>query len=143
MKPHRTEGCKVSNTPPFKEKVTDIVGLDLETPDRAVMLCVDGESPIRALDRTRPGLPLMKGRAATMTHDYGRYGTTTLFAAPDVTSSMVIGDGMPRRPRPCHDMRPHPGPDPAGRAGSLSIPSCAAAGSGFSARAIRSSHLPR
>ncbi|MFO7805809.1 MAG: IS630 family transposase [Paracoccaceae bacterium] len=96
LKPHLTKGFKVSNDPLFEEKVTDIVGLYLDPPDRAVVLCVDEKSQIQALDRTQPGLPLKKGRTATMTHDYKRHGTTTLFAALDVKSGMVIGDCMPR-----------------------------------------------
>ena len=79
---------------------TDIVGLYLDPPDRAVVLCVDEKSQIQALDRTQPGLPLKKGRAATMTHDYKRHGTTTLFAALDVKSGKVIGDCMSRHPLP-------------------------------------------
>lgn len=96
LKPHLTKGFKVSNDPLFEEKVTDIVGLYLDPPDRAVVLCVDEKSQIQALDRTQPGLPLKKGRAATMTHDYKRHGTTTLFAALDVKSGMVIGECLPR-----------------------------------------------
>jgi transposase len=96
LKPHIVKGFKVSNDPMFEEKVTEIVGLYLDPPDRAVVLCVDEKSQIQALDRTQPGLPLKKGRAATMTHDYKRHGTTTLFAALDVKSGMVIGDCMPR-----------------------------------------------
>ena len=96
LKPHLTKGFKVSNDPMFEEKVTDIVGLYLDPPDRAVVLCVDEKSQIQALDRTQPGLPLKKGRAATVTHDYKRHGTTTLFAALDVKSGTVIGDCMPR-----------------------------------------------
>ena len=96
LKPHVVKGFKVSNDPMFEEKVTEIVGLYLDPPDRAVVLCVDEKSQIQALDRTQPGLPLKKGRAATMTHDYKRHGTTTLFAALDVKSGMVIGDCMPR-----------------------------------------------
>jgi len=96
LKPHFTKGFKVSNDPMFEEKVTDIVGLYLDPPDRAVVLCVDEKSQIQALDRTQPGLPLKKGRAATTTHDYKRHGTTTLFAALDVKSGKVIGDCMPR-----------------------------------------------
>lgn len=96
LKPHIVKGFKVSNDPMFEEKVTDIVGLYLDPPDRAVVLCVDEKSQIQALDRTQPGLPLKKGRAATMTHDYKRHGTTTLFAALDVKSGKVIGDCMPR-----------------------------------------------
>jgi transposase len=80
----------------FEEKVTDIVGLYLDPPERAVVLCVDEKSQIQALDRTQPGLPLKKGRAATMTHDYKRHGTTTLFAALDVKSGRVIGECQPR-----------------------------------------------
>jgi transposase len=100
LKPHIVKGFKVSNDPMFEEKVTEIVGLYLDPPDRAVVLCVDEKSQIQALDRTQPGLPLKKGRAATMTHDYKRHGTTTLFAALDVKSGMVIGDCMPRHPLP-------------------------------------------
>jgi transposase len=96
LKPHLTRAFKVSNDPMFEEKVTEIVGLYLDPPDRAVVLCVDEKSQIQALDRTQPGLPLKKGRAATMTHDYKRHGTTTLFAALDVKSGLVIGDCMPR-----------------------------------------------
>ena len=96
LKPHIVKGFEVSNDPIFEEKVTEIVGLYLDPPDRAVVLCVDEKSQIQALDRTQPGLPLKKGRAATMTHDYKRHGTTTLFAALDVKSGMVIGDCMPR-----------------------------------------------
>ena len=96
LRPHLAKGFKVSNDPVFEEKVTDIVGLCLDPPDRAVVLCGDGKSRIRALDRTQPGLPLRKGRAATMTHDCKRHGTTTLFAALDVKSGKVIGDCMPR-----------------------------------------------
>ena len=84
LKPHLTKQFKVSNDPLFEEKVTDIVGLYLDPPERAVVLCVDEKSQIQALDRTQPGLPIKKGRAATMTHDYKRHGTTTLFAALDV-----------------------------------------------------------
>lgn len=96
LKPHLTRKFKVSNDPMFEEKVTEIVGLYLDPPERAVVLCVDEKSQIQALDRTQPGLPLKKGRAATMTHDYKRHGTTTLFAALDVKSGIVIGDCMPR-----------------------------------------------
>jgi len=96
LKPHLVRRFKVSNDPMFEEKVTEIVGLYLDPPERAVVLCVDEKSQIQALDRTQPGLPLKKGRAATMTHDYKRHGTTTLFAALDVKSGIVIGDCMPR-----------------------------------------------
>ena len=96
LKPHLTKSFTVSNDPAFEEKVTDIVGLYLDPPDRVVVLCVDEKSQIQALDRTQPGLPLKKRRAATMTHDYKRNGTTTLFAALAVKSGMVIGDCMSR-----------------------------------------------
>jgi transposase len=105
LKPQLTRGFKVSNDPMFEKKVSEIVGLYLDPPERAVVLCVDEKSQIQALDRTQPGLPLKKGRAATsgrrhassvMTHDYKRHGTTTLFAALDVKSGMVIGECMPR-----------------------------------------------
>jgi Integrase core domain. len=96
LKPHLVRKFKVSNDPWFEEKVTDVVGLYLNPPDRALVLCVDEKSQIQALDRTQPGLPLKKGRAATMTHDYKRHGTTTLFAALDVKSGLVIGECQPR-----------------------------------------------
>lgn len=96
LKPHATRVFKVSNDPQFQEKVTEIVGLYLDPPERAVVLCVDEKSQIQALDRTQPGLPLKKGRAATMPHDYKRNGTTTLFAALDVKSGWVIGECLPR-----------------------------------------------
>jgi hypothetical protein len=72
---------KVSNDPQFEEKVVDVVGLYMNPPDKALVLCVDEESQIQALDRTQPGLPMKKGRAATMTHDYKRHGTTTVRGA--------------------------------------------------------------
>jgi len=96
LKPHLVRRFKISNDPLFEEKVTDVVGLYLNPPDRALVLCVDEKSQIQALDRTQPGLPLKKGRAATMTHDYKRNGTTTLFAALDVKSGIVIGECHPR-----------------------------------------------
>jgi transposase len=96
LKPHLVRRFKISNDPQFEEKVTDVVGLYMNPPDRALVLCVDEKSQIQALDRTQPGLPLKKGRAATMTHDYKRNGTTTLFAALDVKSGLVIGECQPR-----------------------------------------------
>lgn len=96
LKPHRLDTFKVSNDPHFEEKVADVVGLYMRPPDKAMVLCVDEKSQIQALDRTQPGLPMKKGRAATMTHDYKRHGTTTLFAALDVRSGIVIGDCQPR-----------------------------------------------
>lgn len=96
LKPHLVAKFKVSNDPMFEEKVTDVVGLYMSPPDRALVLCVDEKSQIQALDRMQPGLPLKKGRAATMTHDYKRHGTTTLFAALDVKSGLIIGACQPR-----------------------------------------------
>src|SRR5450631_4491164 len=96
LKPHLVRRFKISNDPQFEEKVTDVVGLYMNPPDKALVLCVDEKSQIQALDRTQPGLPLKKGRAATMTHDYKRHGTTTLYAALDVRSGLVIGDCQPR-----------------------------------------------
>ena len=96
LKPHLVKRFKVSNDPMFEEKVTDVVGLYLNPPDRALVLCVDEKSQIQALDRTQPGLPLKRGRAATLTHDYVRHGTTTLFAALDTRTGRVIGECQPR-----------------------------------------------
>jgi transposase len=96
LKPHLTKTFKLSNDKQFVEKVTDVVGLYLDPPDRALVLSVDEKSQIQALDRTQPGLPMKKGRAGTMTHDYKRHGTTTLFAALDVATGKVIGECMKR-----------------------------------------------
>jgi transposase len=96
LKPHLTKSFKLSNDPQFSEKVRDIVGLYLDPPDKALILCVDEKSQIQALDRTQPGLPLKKGRAGTMTHDYKRHGATTLFAALDVATGAVIGRCLKR-----------------------------------------------
>ena len=96
LKPHLVKRFKISNDPQFEEKVTDIVGLYLNPPERAVVLSLDEKSQIQALDRTQPGLPLKKGRAATMTHDYKRHGTTTLFAALNVLDGQVIGQCQQR-----------------------------------------------
>jgi len=96
LKPHLVRTFKLSNDPHFAEKVTDVVGLYLNPPDKALVLCVDEKSQIQALDRTQPGLPMKKGRAGTMTHDYKRHGTTTLFAALDVKTGEVIGACQPR-----------------------------------------------
>jgi transposase len=92
LKPHRSETFKLSRDPRFLEKLTDVVGLYLNPPDQAIVLCVDEKSQIQALQRTQPGLPLKKGRCGTLTHDYKRHGTTTLFAALDVLAGKVIGD---------------------------------------------------
>jgi transposase len=92
LKPHRTKTFKLSRDPKFLQKRTDVVGLYLNPPDQAIVLCIDEKSQIQALQRTQPGLPLKKGRSGTMTHDYKRHGTTTLFAALDVLAGKVIGD---------------------------------------------------
>jgi transposase len=96
LKPHLTKTFKLSNDKQFVEKVRDVVGLYLDPPERALVLSVDEKSRIQALDRTQPGLPMKKGRAGTMTHDYKRHGTTTLFAALDVATGRVIGQCMKR-----------------------------------------------
>jgi len=92
LKPHLSEKFKVSNDPKFEEKLKDVVGLYLSPPENAVVFSVDEKSSIQALDRTQPGLPMKKGRAGTMTHDYKRNGTSTLFAALNVASGEVIGE---------------------------------------------------
>jgi transposase len=94
IRPHRVKTFKISRDPHFVEKVKDIVGLYLNPPDRALVLSVDEKSQIQALDRTQPGLPMKKGYAGTMTHDYKRHGTTTLFAALNVLDGKVISACM-------------------------------------------------
>jgi transposase len=96
LKPHIVRGFKVSRDPKFVEKLEDIVGLYMSPPEHALVLCCDEKSQVQALDRTQPGLPLKKGRAATMTHDYKRNGTTTLFAALNVLDGQVIGQCQQR-----------------------------------------------
>lgn len=91
LQPHRSETFKLSRDSKFLEKLTDVVGLYLNPPEQAIVLCVDEKSQIQALDRTQPGLPLKKGRCGTMTHDYKRHGTTTLFAALETLQGKVIG----------------------------------------------------
>ncbi len=91
LKPHRVKTFKLSRDAKFLEKLTDVVGLYLNPPQKAIVLCVDEKSQIQALDRTQPGLPLKKGRCGTMTHDYKRNGTTTLFAALELLQGRVIG----------------------------------------------------
>jgi len=91
IKPHLNKGFKLSRDVNFLQKLTDVVGLYLNPPEKALVLCVDEKSQIQALDRTQPGLPLKKGRCGTMTHDYKRNGTTTLFAALEVAQGKVIG----------------------------------------------------
>jgi transposase len=99
LKPHLSRTCKLSRDPKFIEKLTDVVGLYLNPPQKAMLLCVDEKSQIQALDRTQPGLPLKKGRCGTMTHDYKRNGTTTLFAALSMLDGKVIGQ--------CHSRHRH------------------------------------
>src|SRR3974377_1549676 len=99
IKPHRTKAFKLSRDPNFLQKLTDVVGLYLNPPEKALVLCVDEKSQIQALDRTQPGLPLKKGRCGTMTHDYKRNGTTTLFAALNPLDGKVIGE--------CHSRHRH------------------------------------
>ena len=96
LAPHRIRTFKLSKDPEFVEKLRDIVGLYVDPPAHAVVLSVDEKSQIQALDRTQPGLPMKKGRAGTMTHDYKRHGTTTLFAALNVLDGTVIGRNMQR-----------------------------------------------
>jgi transposase len=96
LKPHRVETFKVSRDPQFVEKLEDVVGLYLSPPEHALVLCCDEKSQVQALDRTQPGLPMKKGRAATMTHDYKRNGTTTLFAALNVLDGKVIAQCQQR-----------------------------------------------
>lgn len=96
LKPHIVRGFKISRDPQFVEKLEDIVGLYMSPPEHALVLCCDEKSQVQALDRTQPGLPLKKGRAQTMTHDYKRNGTTTLFAALNVLDGKVIGQCQKR-----------------------------------------------
>lgn len=96
IKPHRVEYFKLSKDPRFVEKLRDVVGLYVAPPERAIVFSFDEKSQIQALDRTQPGLPLKKGRAGTMTFDYKRHGTTTLFAALDVATGEVIHECLPR-----------------------------------------------
>jgi transposase len=96
LKPHLVRTFKLSNDPQFEEKLVDVVGLYMDPPEKAMVLCMDEKSSVQALDRTQPSLPMVKGRAGTMTHDYKRHGTTTLFAALDVLTGKVIGQCLPR-----------------------------------------------
>ena len=96
LKPHLSRTFKVSNDPHFADKLIDVVGLYLDPPDHALVLCVDEKSQIQALDRTQKSLPIYPGRLGTMTHDYKRHGTTTLFAALDVADGIVIEACMSR-----------------------------------------------
>jgi transposase len=96
LQPHRSEHFKLSRDPNFARKVRDVVGLYLNPPDKALVLCVDEKSQIQALDRTQPVLPLRPGIPARQTHDYERHGTTTLFAALNILDGSVIGSCLPR-----------------------------------------------
>jgi transposase len=96
LKPHLTRTFKLSNDPQFVQKVIDVVGLYLDPPERALVLCADEKSQIQALDRSQPGLPMKPGRCGTLTHDYKRHGTTTLFAAIELAEGRLIGTCMPR-----------------------------------------------
>lgn len=96
LKPHRVRTFKLSNDPRFSEKLTDVVGLYLNPPEKAIVLCVDEKSQIQALDRTQPSLPVKRGRAGTLSHDYTRNGTTTLFAALELLEGRVVGQCLPR-----------------------------------------------
>jgi transposase len=96
LKPHLNRSFKLSRDPKFVEKLTDVVGLYLNPPEKVLVLCVDEKSQIQALDRTQPGLPMKKGRCGTLTHDYKRNGTTTLFAALSMLDGRVIGQCQPR-----------------------------------------------
>ena len=98
IQPHRVKTFKLSNDKRFEEKLVDVVGLYLNPPEKAIVLSMDEKSQIQALDRTQASLPMKKGRAGTMTHDYKRHGTTTLFAALDVLTGAVIGECLPRHP---------------------------------------------
>jgi len=96
LQPHRVRTFKLSRDPHFQDKLEDVVGLYLNPPEHAVVLCVDEKSQIQALDRTQPGLPLKPGRCGTLTHDYKRHGTTTLFAALNVAEGAIISTCQPR-----------------------------------------------
>ena len=96
LQPHRVETFKLSKDKRFVEKLTDVVGVYLNPPDKAVVMCIDEKSQVQALNRTQPGLPMKKGRCGTMTHDYKRNGTTCLFAALNVLEGKVIGSCFPR-----------------------------------------------
>jgi len=95
-KPHLTRTFKLSNDPQFVEKMVDVVGLYLNPPEHALVICADEKSQIQALDRTQPSLPMYPGRCGTLTHDYKRHGTTTLFAALELAEGRLIGTRMPR-----------------------------------------------
>ena len=114
LKPHRSKTFKLSTDRRFVEKLTDVVGVYLNPPDKALVLCVDEKSQVHALDRTQPGLPMKKGRCGTMTHDDTRHGTTCLFAALTVLDGAVLASSrrgvseVPADPRPRHVARAGP-----------------------------------
>jgi hypothetical protein len=96
LKPHRLDTFKPSSEPRFAERLEDVVGLNLDPPEHALVLSLDEKSQIQALDRTQPGLPMKKSRAETMTHDYKRHGTTTVFAALNTLDCTVIANCLER-----------------------------------------------
>src|SRR6187431_2058170 len=120
LKPHRVETFKLSNDPKFEEKLVDVVGLYLNPPEKAMVLCADEKSSVQALDRTQASLPMVKGRGETMTHDYKRHGTTTLFAALDVHDHQPVHASapasrmveIPQDHRPAGAQGPADPPDP-------------------------------
>jgi transposase len=99
LKPHLVKTFKLSNDPKFVEKMTDVVGLYLSPPEKALVLCVDEKSQCQALERTQKSLPMFPGRNGTLTHDYRRHGTTTLFAALNMLDGSIIGE--------CHSKHRH------------------------------------
>jgi hypothetical protein len=108
LAPHRWRQFKLSKDPAFAEKLHKVVGLYVAPPAHAMVLSIDEKSQIQALDRTQPGLPMKKGRGATMTHDYKRHGTTTLFAALNVLDGTVVGRNMQRhRHQEIHPLPEH------------------------------------
>lgn len=96
LKPHLVHTFKLSNDPQFEDKLVEVVGLYLDPPENAIVLCADEKSSVQALDRTQASLPMTRGRGETMTHDYKRHGTTTLFAALDAATGKVIGQCLPK-----------------------------------------------
>ena len=118
LQPHRIETFKLSKDKRFVEKLTDVVGVFLNPPDKAVVLCVDEQSQVQALDRTQPGLPMKKGRCGTMTHDYKGHGTPCLFAALNVLDGTVIGTCLPASsPRGVSEVPAHHRPRHVARGG--------------------------
>ena len=122
LEPHLVRGFKLSSDPRFVEKLRDVVGLYLNPPEHAIVLSVDEKSQIQALDRTQPGLPIKKGKAGTMTHDYKRHGTTTLFAALDSLDGRVIGQHAPAQEPGVHSLPAPARPGDRSRARSAPDP---------------------